>query len=76
MTFPSFLCLLPRGGNRGGDGGGAAPHQSSITSKSVPPSIRGLRGAKFGAEGAVLENFSDILEKLRKNWKIRNKKPN
>ena len=50
---------------------GAAPHQRPLISKSVPPSIWGLGGKilgakrpKFGAEGAILENFSDFLEKL------------
>ena len=34
----------------------------------------GVKRPKFGAEGAVLESFGDILEKLRNNWKIGNKK--
>ena len=32
------------------------------------------KSPKFGAEGAVLENFRNIFEKLRNNWKIGNKK--
>ena len=34
----------------------------------------GTKRPKFGAEGAVLENFCDILEKLRSKRKIGNKK--
>ena len=46
--------------------GRAVPHLWPLTSKSVPQSIWGWSRTKFwarSAQGAVLENFSDILEK-------------
>ena len=68
-----FVLCTTRDAQSGGGGRrrGAAPNQRRLTSKSDPhrfvelgDKISGTECPKFGAEGALLEHFSNFSEKL------------